>query len=248
MSSRSHLAPAGTRIYAIGDIHGRCDLLRELHRAVADDLLNCTAARRVMVYVGDYIDRGADSKSVIELILSRPLAGFETVCLAGNHEAMMLAFLDDGAVAAHDEVAVECAVFDGAGSEEFGGRAEIGAKLVQCRCGDKELLVRCRDQGAVEVAPIQQLAGLQVAGVDPLHSTLSKSLQLLEAVDVVRDGLRVDLDADRVELEQIALGERRLDSVRSGKREVDWKPDWKAMRLPSPLWRLPAGEGLEVVV
>ena len=100
MSSRSHLAPAGTRIYAIGDIHGRCDLLRELHRAIGADVQGCAAQRRVMVYVGDYIDRGADSKSVIELILSRPLAGFETVCLAGNHEAMMLAFLDDVAVAA----------------------------------------------------------------------------------------------------------------------------------------------------
>ena len=38
---------------------------------------------------------------------------------------------DNGAVAVHDEVAVECAVFDGAGSEKFGGRAEVGAKLVQ---------------------------------------------------------------------------------------------------------------------
>jgi serine/threonine protein phosphatase 1 len=99
MSTRSPLAPAGTRIYAIGDIHGCIELLAELHRAIGADVQGCAAQRRVMVYVGDYIDRGPDSKSVIELVSSRPLAGFETVCLAGNHEEMMLDFLDDVAAA-----------------------------------------------------------------------------------------------------------------------------------------------------
>ena len=91
-------APAGTRVYAVGDIHGRIDLLRDLHHAMADDMRRCRAGRKVVVYIGDYVDRGAGSREVIELIANRPLAGFETVCLTGNHEEMMLTFLDDAAI------------------------------------------------------------------------------------------------------------------------------------------------------
>jgi serine/threonine protein phosphatase 1 len=87
--------PVGTAIYAIGDIHGRADLLADLHRRIAHDAQERAAERRVLVYLGDYIDRGPDSADVIDLVLDGAPAGFEIVRLLGNHERLMLEFLDN---------------------------------------------------------------------------------------------------------------------------------------------------------
>ena len=87
--------PAGTRIYAIGDIHGRLDLLLRLQTLIAADAARSSAPRRVLVYIGVYIDRGPDSAGVIDLLLDRPLPGFEIVHLLGNHEDTLLQFPDD---------------------------------------------------------------------------------------------------------------------------------------------------------
>jgi serine/threonine protein phosphatase 1 len=89
---------AGTVLYAIGDIHGRIDLLHALTRMIADDAASRAAPRRIVVYLGDYVDRGPDSRAVIERLLHQPMAGFESVHLKGNHEDFMLRFLDDAAV------------------------------------------------------------------------------------------------------------------------------------------------------
>jgi serine/threonine protein phosphatase 1 len=90
--------PTGTRIYAIGDIHGRLDLLLGLHERIAGDAARSTAPRRVLVYIGDYIDRGPNSAGVLDLLLDRPLPGFEIVHLLGNHEDTLLQFPDDMSV------------------------------------------------------------------------------------------------------------------------------------------------------
>jgi serine/threonine protein phosphatase 1 len=87
--------PAGTAVYAIGDIHGRADLLAELHAGIAANAASRSATRRVIVYLGDYIDRGPDAAGVIDMLLDRVPAGFEPVYLIGNHERMMLDFLDE---------------------------------------------------------------------------------------------------------------------------------------------------------
>ena len=87
--------PQGTRLYAIGDIHGRLDLLTELERRIADDAASSGAARNVIVYLGDYLDRGGQSREVVERLIERPLSGFERVLLLGNHEDSMLQFLVD---------------------------------------------------------------------------------------------------------------------------------------------------------
>ncbi len=87
--------PVGTAVYAVGDIHGRVDLLAELHRRIETDAAERNAERRVLVYLGDYVDRGADSAAVIDLILDQPPRGFEVVTLMGNHERLMLEFLDN---------------------------------------------------------------------------------------------------------------------------------------------------------
>jgi diadenosine tetraphosphatase ApaH/serine/threonine PP2A family protein phosphatase len=87
--------PEGTAVYAIGDIHGRVDLLAGLFARVAADAEGGEAERRVLVCLGDYVDRGDDSAGVIELILDRSPPGFEVVTLLGNHERLMIEFLDD---------------------------------------------------------------------------------------------------------------------------------------------------------
>jgi serine/threonine protein phosphatase 1 len=87
--------PAGTRLYAVGDIHGRIDLLRALSQLIHQDAFRRQAPRNVVVYLGDYVDRGADSRGVIDALLNEPLPGFESHHLKGNHEDVMLRFLDD---------------------------------------------------------------------------------------------------------------------------------------------------------
>ncbi len=87
--------PATTAVYAIGDIHGRSNLLAELHAAIVADAASRPVSRRVLVHLGDYVDRGPDSAGVVYRLLDALPAGFESVCLLGNHERMMLDFLED---------------------------------------------------------------------------------------------------------------------------------------------------------
>lgn len=88
-------APDGTVIYAIGDIHGYLDLLRRLEQQIKEDMASRPAARRVAVYLGDYVDRGPSSRGVIDHLLSSPLPGCEPIHLMGNHEEWLLRFLAD---------------------------------------------------------------------------------------------------------------------------------------------------------
>jgi serine/threonine protein phosphatase 1 len=89
-------APPDVRIYAVGDIHGRADLLSETLSRIDDDLRRRPITHAVEVYLGDYIDRGSDSKAVIDLLAVR-LVKSRAVCLRGNHEALMEGFLRDPA-------------------------------------------------------------------------------------------------------------------------------------------------------
>ena len=89
--------PADTVVYAIGDIHGRLDLLIALQARIAADAARRRARRRVMVHLGDYVDRGPHSQFVLEHLVAMKPHGFETIHLRGNHERMMLDFIDDPA-------------------------------------------------------------------------------------------------------------------------------------------------------
>ena len=86
--------PAGKRMYCIGDIHGRADLLDQLHGLIKADAAGFTGETQAL-YLGDYIDRGDDSKRVIDTLLGDPLPGFEYIYLLGNHEHALLDFLLD---------------------------------------------------------------------------------------------------------------------------------------------------------
>lgn len=76
-------------IYAIGDIHGRSDLLTLLLDKISAHAAG-KAGKKHLVYLGDYVDRGPDSAGVIDTILQGPPRGIdEQVCLRGNHEQLM---------------------------------------------------------------------------------------------------------------------------------------------------------------
>ena len=87
----------GTRIYAIGDVHGRADLLSELLERIDADLASRPTHQHVHVFLGDYIDRGPQSSEVLELIIARRRL-HHTVCLKGNHETFIAKFLDEPSV------------------------------------------------------------------------------------------------------------------------------------------------------
>lgn len=79
--------PAGKRIYAVGDIHGRADLLGGMAELIEADCRRRPVAGAGTVFLGDYLDRGPDSRGVI----GRLAAGdFPTpiVALRGNHESL----------------------------------------------------------------------------------------------------------------------------------------------------------------
>jgi serine/threonine protein phosphatase 1 len=93
-------APEGTLIYAVGDIHGRLDLLDKLLSRIRRDAARSQAVapvKPVAVFLGDYIDRGPDSRAVLERLAGDPLPGFETHFLLGNHEAELMGFLRSAA-------------------------------------------------------------------------------------------------------------------------------------------------------
>ena len=84
--------PDGTRVYCVGDIHGRDDLLGEMAERVKADMEGQSFDHVVTVFLGDYVDRGLGSMRVVDL-LSRGEWPTPTIALAGNHEDLLLAFL-----------------------------------------------------------------------------------------------------------------------------------------------------------
>ncbi|MBK1663176.1 metallophosphoesterase [Rhodospirillum rubrum] len=105
--------PLGVRVYAIGDIHGQIDALDHLHDLIVRDAAaKASSVRRcLIVYLGDYVDRGEATPAVLDRLCGPPPSGFERHFLRGNHESAMLDFL--GAPAAN------------LGWLEFGGLATL---------------------------------------------------------------------------------------------------------------------------
>ncbi|MEQ8268812.1 MAG: metallophosphoesterase family protein [Parvibaculum sp.] len=89
--------PEGMRLYAIGDIHGRDDLLASLLDLVEADARQQAASRNILIFLGDYVDRGLQSRQVLDRLTGDPMPGFERVFLKGNHELALLQFLGDAA-------------------------------------------------------------------------------------------------------------------------------------------------------
>lgn len=88
--------PDGAVVWAVGDVHGRADLLLPLLKAAVEDLRATKPARPVIVMLGDYVDRGEDSRGVIDLLCRlADLEEIETHFLRGNHEDRFEAFLTE---------------------------------------------------------------------------------------------------------------------------------------------------------
>jgi serine/threonine protein phosphatase 1 len=127
-------APETTTVYAVGDIHGRLDLLQAIDGLIAEDIAARPSRRPTVCHLGDYIDRGPQSAQVIEYLSTTVNASLSRVFLKGNHEDRMLEFL--AKPAAH-----------GASWLHFGGREALASYGVSI--GDEVLAGdwdRVRDQ------------------------------------------------------------------------------------------------------
>jgi serine/threonine protein phosphatase 1 len=91
---RAPRLPEGLRVYAVGDVHGRADLLLRLFTAIDADLARRVPAPTLEIFLGDYIDRGPCSRQVVDILLARGRA-HKLVLLKGNHETYPAQFLAD---------------------------------------------------------------------------------------------------------------------------------------------------------
>ncbi|NDC59207.1 MAG: serine/threonine protein phosphatase, partial [Alphaproteobacteria bacterium] len=80
--------PPGRRCYAIGDVHGRFDLLDDLLEQIERDVRDRPSGDHVIVFLGDLIDRGPDSRGVVRLV-RQGIGAAKVLCLKGNHEEML---------------------------------------------------------------------------------------------------------------------------------------------------------------
>ena len=104
LDSRLAGLPPGRRIYAVGDVHGHLDRLQRVHDGIRADLQDRPCRDAAVVHLGDYIDRGPESAGVVEHLLAGPPApGVAVFNLMGNHEAMMLAALEQANSSAVDD-------------------------------------------------------------------------------------------------------------------------------------------------
>jgi serine/threonine protein phosphatase 1 len=89
--------PDGRRVYAVGDVHGRADLLSALLARIDADLQAYPIAQPIQVFLGDYIDRGSHSREVLDLLIARR-RHHVMLYLKGNHETYAAQFLSDPSV------------------------------------------------------------------------------------------------------------------------------------------------------
>jgi len=85
--------PPGYRVYAVGDVHGRLDLLDDALSRIEADIDSRARAQNIIVFLGDLIDRGPSSAQVIERVRTYRRPAVRTVFLSGNHEEVLLRLL-----------------------------------------------------------------------------------------------------------------------------------------------------------
>lgn len=105
--------PDNTRIYAIGDVHGYLDLLFKIHDLISDDLAQYPVKHHKIIHLGDYIDRGPNSKGCIQYLINLMASNENVSCLKGNHEEKLIRFLDDPIATAYSFLTyggAECAL------------------------------------------------------------------------------------------------------------------------------------------
>jgi len=86
--------PHGVRVYAVGDIHGRADLLDRVLNGIDSDLAKAPVSQSIEVFLGDYVDRGPDSRRVLDSLVARNRT-HRMVFLKGNHEIFLAEFANN---------------------------------------------------------------------------------------------------------------------------------------------------------
>lgn len=94
---RQPAVPRSHRAYAVGDVHGRLDLLESLLALIENDVRKRQKIATSIVFLGDLVDRGPDSAGVVEFLRSYRPDFAKTLFLMGNHEEVMLRVLDGDA-------------------------------------------------------------------------------------------------------------------------------------------------------
>jgi serine/threonine protein phosphatase 1 len=119
----------GERVYAVGDLHGRLDLLQRLLKQLELDAQDREPAITTLLFLGDVIDRGDQSCQLIELIRRSQANGEGVLLLCGNHEELLLAsadgnamaqriWLDNGGAATLRSFGIDCELFEASAAEE----------------------------------------------------------------------------------------------------------------------------------
>ncbi|QPC86827.1 serine/threonine protein phosphatase [Mesorhizobium sp. NBSH29] len=85
--------PTGMHVAAIGDVHGRLDLLEKLHAMIDADRVRSSATDFRVIHLGDFVDRGPSSKGVIDFLIQKSASDPRYICVAGNHDAAFQEFL-----------------------------------------------------------------------------------------------------------------------------------------------------------
>lgn len=88
--------PDGIRVYAVGDVHGRRDLIEAMHDRIGEEIARDGVADWRIVHLGDYVDRGPDAAGVLDFLTSRIAGDPRIVALAGNHDVALIDFLAHG--------------------------------------------------------------------------------------------------------------------------------------------------------
>ncbi|TZG27568.1 metallophosphoesterase [Sphingomonas montanisoli] len=140
--------PSGLRVYAIGDVHGRLDCMLMLEPAIRRDLIKRPPqGDAIVIFLGDYIDRGPDSSGIINVLRHRRFAGLPARFLLGNHEDAMLRFLEDAKI--------------GPAWFAHGGMATLASYSVKPAGESRESRDEQLRQGLIEALPAAHLAFLE---------------------------------------------------------------------------------------
>ena len=129
VAAPEYAGPAGQRVYAVGDIHGRLDLLDALLARIEDDILERPLPTIGLCFLGDLVDRGPDSAGVIARLSALDHFPAKTLFLMGNHEEVLLRVLNAEPHLAYDWL--------GYGGDAFAESYGVSATALQAMSEDR---------------------------------------------------------------------------------------------------------------
>lgn len=141
--------PAGVRVYAVGDLHGCLDLLQRLEVAINEDIAaSGSHLDHFLVFLGDYVDRGWQSRDLVGHLANPPDDGVHRVFLMGNHDVWLRDYLRGDAV--------------GSGWLRYGGDATLVSYGVQLAPGsDDDARLEATREHLVAAIPADHVAFLE---------------------------------------------------------------------------------------